>query len=96
MLESGYRYRDFEAALSGVSGDNETTYIVGIASDAKNQEFDRVMLTPDLLPMTTSSNRAVVTERFVPLYIGGTRAKFELHVPGYLKDWVIDQTTKLS
>lgn len=96
MLESGYRYRDFEAALAGVSDDSESAYIVGIANDAKNMEFDRVMLTPDLFPMTTSSNRSVVTERFVPLYIGSTRAKFELHVPGYLKDWVLDQTNKLS
>jgi hypothetical protein len=67
---------------------------LGRVEDARNMELDSVMLTPDLLTPVKKNDVPSASRTFSALYTGGSRARFEVIVPGYLRDWALDQTIK--
>jgi hypothetical protein len=96
MLQKGYSDRDFEQLLMNQVGPESARYLVGRVSDAKNMEVDSVMLTPDLLTSTSYADRVSVARHFAALYVGGTRARYRLYVPGHLREWASEQAAKAA
>lgn len=93
MLEQGYTTNDFERAYSAVS-EGSAPYMLGKVEHAKNYEFESVMLSPDLLRQQKAGDRIGAASAFAALYLGGTRAKHRLYVPGQLSEWASEQSAK--
>lgn len=94
MLKKGYSTRDFEASLLKLDTTGRAKIKLGRVVDAKNMEIDSVMLAPDLLADIQSGDRLGAGRAFAALYTGGTRARYELIVPGHLRDWASDQSAR--
>lgn len=90
MLSQNYQVEDFERSLEKLDLSGEAPLKLGRVLDARNSEIDSVMLAPDLLGDIASGDRVAASLAFSALYTGGTRAKYRLIVPGYLRDWAID------
>ena len=85
-FRNGYRSEDLERALA--SSEQTATadcYIIGRIADAKNHEFSRVMLTPDVLLLEDSSSFSEA-ERINHVYTGISRARDEIMLPEQLRD----------
>lgn len=88
LLKRGYNYEDFNSGLKKMTGPAKATYKLGRADDARNLEFDSVMLTPELFSkITTPSGLQTGLSR---IYVGASRARYRLVIPGYMKDWIKD------
>lgn len=89
-FEDGFEHADLSRVLKraqrGLSAD---VYRLGRVEDAKNMEFDRVALTEDLLTLgsNTKKEKASIINH---IYMGLTRARYELNLPGYMEDWLKD------
>lgn len=83
------RQRDFAQAMEVVTTPEKAMIVLGLAEDARNTEFDRVMLAPDLLiepgKITQASLQAHVLSM---IYVGASRARYELILPGHLEHWL--------
>lgn len=90
MLSLNYQVEDFERSLASLDLTGEAPLKLGRVVDARNSEIDSVMLAPDLLGDIASGDRLAASLAFSALYTGGTRAKYRLIVPGYLRDWASD------
>jgi len=83
-FERGFRKADLEASLAKSSGNNHRAIQVGLVEEAKNREFDNVVLTSDIrygnykIPQTRSK---VISS----LYTGITRG---VHTVYYQEDMV--------
>ncbi|MCL7463348.1 hypothetical protein [Pseudomonas sp. NW5] len=91
MLERGYSSTDFERSLMQLQPGDRAPILLGRVADARNREMDAVMLTPDLLSPTTGSDQRSTQHILSTIYTGATRSRFQLSVPGYLRDWLLDQ-----
>lgn len=92
MLEKGYSPEDFENSFSAMVTPDKARIILGKVQDSKNMEFDSVLLAPELLTnLDSASTPWAQATKLSQIYTGGSRARFELVVPGYLKDWLEDQ-----
>lgn len=93
MLHKGYSRADLDRSLMSVVTKDKAKYLLGRVDDARNMEFQAVMLTPELLPRpgprTTKEQLASNVSR---LYVGASRAKNHIILPGYMKDWLIDES----
>ena len=94
MLRKGYSAKDFEASLLALDASGNAPIKLGRVVDAKNMEIDTVMLAPDLLGDVRPGDRIATGSAFAALYTAGTRARHQLIVPGYLKDWASDMSRK--
>ena len=94
-LERGLTKADVEQMLFRAGTDTTTGYRLGLVSEVRNREFESVMLTPELLPQPKSMSGVERGKLLSAIYIGASRTKNEIIVPGYLADWVSD-LTKLS
>jgi len=90
MLAKGYSSTQFEASLLSLVDAGEAQIQLGRVVDARNSEIDTVMLAPDLLGQIKPGDRTAASIAFAALYTGGTRARYRLIVPGYLRDWAAD------
>jgi len=90
MLSQNYQVEDFERSLEQLDLSGVAPLKLGRVLDARNSEIDSVMLAPDLLGDIASGDRVAASLAFSALYTGGTRAKYRLIVPGYLRDWASD------
>ena len=88
LLKRGYSYADFNAGLNKMVAAQNASYLLGQADDSKNMEFDRVMLTPEMFSKVT--NRAWLQTSLSRIYVASSRARNQLIVPGYMRDWVAD------
>ncbi len=93
LFRKGYDVSDFERTVNQARASGDNVYIVGRIEDAKNMEFDRVALLPDILvlPDNTRGGRVGLINR---LYTGLSRAKRQLVIPGYIEDWLADACPK--
>lgn len=83
------RRDDFAKAMDIVTSPDKATIILGLAEHARNMEFDRVMLAPDLLIEPGQIREAAMQAHVLStIYIGASRARFELMLPGHLRDWL--------
>ncbi|MEN1450922.1 helicase, partial [Pseudomonas aeruginosa] len=90
MLSQKYQIEDFEKALQQLDLSGGASLKLGRVMDARNSEIDSVMLAPDLLGEVATGDRVSASMAFAALYTAGTRARYRLIVPGYLKDWAND------
>lgn len=93
MLAGGAsREHDFGAAGDSVTTPEKATVILGLAEHARNLEFDRVMLAPDLLTEQGNIQNAQLQAHVLSsIYVGASRARYELVLPGHLRDWLETQ-----
>lgn len=91
MLARGYSSTDFERSLMQLQPAGQATILLGRVADARNLEMDAVMLAPDLLVPVAGSDQRSTRRVLSAIYTGATRTRFELTVPGYLRDWLLDQ-----
>ena len=94
MLAKGYDAANLESALARLDSTGSARYKLGRVVDAKNTEIKCVMLAPDLLIDVTPGNKTAAASAFANIFTGGTRARYRLIVPGYLKDWAADLAVK--
>jgi hypothetical protein len=86
------RQNEFSQALDVATTPEKATILLGLAEHARNTEFDRVMLAPDLLmEKNRIFNASVQAHVLSMIYIGASRARYELLLPGHLKDWLEQQ-----
>lgn len=85
LLEKGFGYKDWENTRIKLSNNQRSQLAIGLIADTLNQEFDTVMLTPDIFGGATAINTA---EFFSTLYVGVTRAKKKLLAPITLRDFI--------
>lgn len=90
MLSKGYSTVDLEASLLNLDETGNAKIRLGRVADARNMELDTVMLAPDLLSFDGKSNHVSASMAFSALYIGSSRARHQLIVPGYLRDWATE------
>lgn len=96
MLKKGYTENDFSLSLNKLNTSGNAPIKLGRVFDAKNMEIDSVMLAPDLMINGQPGDSLSVSKAFSALYVGGTRARFQLIVPGHLRDWALDQATQID
>ncbi|WP_166256233.1 hypothetical protein [Marinobacter salicampi] len=86
------RQNELSQALEVVTTPEKATILLGLAEHARNTEFDRVMLAPDLLMDKNRIFSASVQAHVLSMiYIGASRARYELLLPGHLKEWLEQQ-----
>lgn len=93
MLQNGYSTADWRRTLERIDdGVRKSGYQLGLVADVRNQEYDAVMLAPELgkhVWDTQGRNLAVTGSA---IYVAVTRAKRKLFVPETLRNWVEEVT----
>ncbi|PMU20717.1 MULTISPECIES: AAA family ATPase [unclassified Pseudomonas] len=91
MMERGYNIERLKISLLSLDSVSSGGYQLGMVENARNAEYDSVMLAPDLFGDIKQGDVLGFDRKICSLYTGGSRAKFELLVPGYIGDWVSSQ-----
>lgn len=91
MLERGYNLERLKISLLSLDSVSSGGYQLGMVENARNAEYDSVMLAPDMFGDIRQGDVLGFDRKVCSLYTGGSRAKFELLVPGYIGDWVSSQ-----
>lgn len=92
MLRKGYTRTQLDASLMNIVPLAKAKYLLGRVDDARNLEFQSVMLTPELIPRgSTLRNDHFLASAVSRLYVGASRAKNRIILPGYMMDWLKDQ-----
>lgn len=89
-LDKGNTYEDFNIKAESCSGDPGAPILLAKVEDVKNQEFDSVMLSRDLLRPPREGSSHSLANVCSLLYTASSRARHELLVPGDLKGFVQD------
>lgn len=89
MVEKGVSLTDFQDRLKQ---HQQTAAPITLmrTEDAKNQEFDRVLVSPDYLRMPKQNDIGGLATLCAGLYTAASRAKHKLIVPGQIEGWTID------
>lgn len=96
MLERGYSSNDFERSMEKMDRTGHAKILLGRVSDARSLEMDKVMLGRDLLSPIRTGDIDEAAKVFAALYTGSSRARYKLIVPGHMRDWIVDQATKVK
>jgi len=86
-LEKGFNIADMNQ-LKGMLGQPDKGCTVMMAKEAGGMEFDRVLLTPELLTMEKFKNSDEFDEQICAVYIAISRAKRQLYIPNNVVEWV--------
>jgi hypothetical protein len=86
-LEKGFNIADMNH-LKGMLGQSDKSCTVMMAKEAGGMEFDRVLLTPELLTTEKFKNPDAFDEQICAVYIAISRAKRQLYVPCDVVEWV--------
>ncbi|UST77173.1 ATP-binding protein [Pseudomonas siliginis] len=88
LLDKGFNHDDFSNLLARYCSDADAIIKLSRIDDVKNQEYDRVLLSRDLLrPPREGSHHTLATACSL-LYTASSRAKHELILPGNMIQWV--------
>lgn len=98
MLDKHYSLDDWMTSKTLMANDGKAAYALGMASDARNLEFNRLMLTPDIVSLTGGKDLQgpELAKLRSTLYVAATRVKFELLVPIELREWIEEITGRQS
>lgn len=92
MLKKGYTHNDFDNSFASMVPLDKAKITLGRVDDAKNMEVDSVVLAPELLESIDGGSTPVqLANKLSAIYTAASRARYELIVPGYLRDWLEDQ-----
>ncbi|WP_419735654.1 hypothetical protein [Pseudomonas sp. COR18] len=86
-LEKGFNVADM-TRLSMSIGQSAKGCMLMLAQDAGGMEFDRVLLTPELLTTEKFENVYEFDQRVCAVYIAISRAKMQLYLPFDVVEWV--------
>lgn len=86
-LEKGFNVADITRLnrLSGVPGQR---CLLMLAQDAGGMEFDRVLLTPELLTNVKFKDAYAFDQRLCAVYIAISRARVQLYLPYDVVEWI--------
>jgi hypothetical protein len=90
LLEKGFDHQHFAEANARYTQQTHATLKLGRASDAKNMEFDSVLVSKDLMRPPRAGNLEDIASRCSKLYTASSRARHEILVPGNMSDWLQD------
>jgi hypothetical protein len=96
MLERGYSSNDFDRSMEKIDRTGNAKILLGRVSDARSLEMDKVMLGRDLLSSIRKGDIDEAAKVFAGLYTGSSRARYKLIVPGHMRDWMVDQSAKVT
>lgn len=91
LLQQGYTPEDWEVTWRWIQFSSSDGYALSMLENAKNREFDVVMLTPDTIDMIwKAENVGKDSMGFASaaLYIGATRVRHRLIAPESLRNWI--------
>jgi hypothetical protein len=91
LLDKNYSLDDWMTSKKLMVNDGTAAYTLGMASDSRNMEFNRLMLTPDIVSLT-GGKRFELSKLRSTLYVAITRVKYELLAPISLREWVEEIT----
>jgi hypothetical protein len=75
MLDSGYVLDNRSKTLSGLSRETHNGYFVAQIDDVRNQEFDSVMLSLEVVEWAESVRRTAHSKALSAMYVGITRTE---------------------
>ena len=98
LLDKNYSMDDWMTSIALMVNGGKAAYVLGMASDSRNLEFDRMMLTPDIVSLTGGKTFQgdELSKLRSALYVAATRVKFELLAPIALREWVEEITGRQS
>lgn len=86
-LENGFKVADV-TALNRVIGRSDTCCMLMLAENAGGMEFDRVLLTTELLTTVKFKDAYEFDQRICAVYIAISRARRQLYLPYDVVEWV--------
>lgn len=98
LLQQGYTPKDWEVTWRWIQFSSSGGYALSMLENAKNREFDAVMLTPDTIDMIRKAENVGKDSMgfaSAALYIGATRVRHRLIAPESLRNW-IEEITAIS
>ena len=96
MLEKGYGARDWAKVSARRTEPGARRCSLGLISDVRNQEFEVVMLTPELVEHAWQSQSNALAAASSSIYVAVTRARSRLIVPERLQQWIEEITSRRS
>jgi hypothetical protein len=90
LLDQGLTMEQVDQLLKNHCPDGGAPTKLARLDDVKNQEFDRVLLSRDLMRPPKEGSMHNTARVCSMLYTAASRAKHELLVPGNLGDWITD------
>ncbi|MDE1166246.1 MAG: hypothetical protein PW845_12830 [Pseudomonas sp.] len=90
LLEKGFDHAQFAEDNARYMKQAKAKIKLGRASDAKNMEFDSVLVSRDLMRPPRAGNVEDVASRCSKLYTASSRARHQIIVPGNMGDWLQD------
>lgn len=91
-LQKGLTLDELKSLFVRHGNDQASGYKLAKVNDVRNLEFDAVLLAPDLLPRPSTMTPAERSKLLSAVYVGASRTRYELMLPGYLADWAKDLT----
>lgn len=88
MLRSGYSTEDWMKTSNRFVKHGQQGYALGLIEDARNREFDAVMLAPELIDQVWNAERGALAVAGSAVYVAVTRARHKLIVPERLRNWI--------
>lgn len=88
MLRSGYSTEDWMKTSNRFVKHGQQGYALGLIEDARNREFDAVMLAPELIDHVWNAERGALAVAGSAVYVAVTRARHKLMVPERLRNWI--------
>lgn len=86
-LEKGFNVADV-TRLNRLIGHPEERVLLMLAQDAGGMEFDRVLLTPELLTNVKFQDAYAFDQRLCAVYIAISRARVQLYLPYDVVEWL--------
>jgi hypothetical protein len=88
LLRRGYSFDHWTKVLAKVVGRSPHGYALGLVEDARNREFESVMLTPDVAEQAWGARASAIGASGSAVYVAVTRAQRWLIVPLRLREWI--------
>ena len=88
MLRGGYDHKNWHRTLDRIVDQSTRSYSLGLIEDARNREFDTVMVTPQVVDRAWHAKSTTFAERGSEIYVAVTRATRRLIVPEKLRNWI--------
>ncbi len=86
-MQAGFRIADLNALATRFSHDPGSLLLMP-AQEAGGQEFDRVLLTQELMALSPFQDAYAFDSRLCAVYIALSRARRHLYLPYDVEEWV--------
>jgi hypothetical protein len=94
MLSKEYGLEDWQTALAKSPEHRSAKYSLGLIEDARNKEFDAVMITPEAVTVAFREDQQSLRKICSIIYLAVTRARQRLIAPSGLRDWIEQISTR--